>query len=558
MAYRKTNVKAGDQIYLPGGLNTGSQIVIRGRVLEHQTRFAINLKCGDDDGADIALHFNPRNAEGDVVVRNTRQDGNWQGEERDIPFFPFDNGKKFTVRIMTHPDFFRVLVNNVDFVRYNHRIPPSRVRCLQLTDGAEYYEALVKNNCRVPFVGEFPGGLRVGQAVRVRGMVNDNAERFVVNFTCGCDDDTIGLHFNPRQNEEDTVLNTKIGDWGSEQRGGEGGFPFKRGELFDAFFVATESRFRVYVNEKPFTTFDYRCDFHNITHVNIKGDVELMDVELLDPLPDDFIKEIPQGMEKNDLVVVKGFFYPEGNRFAVNLIKGSCCDDDIALHINPRRDQGEVVFNSRGGGSWESEERHTIPSVMHELVPFELKIIAKSSKFKVYANGKKIAKFNARDDIEDIRAINVSGEAYIYEVKLLRRVDEPFVDQLPGDLEPGNWIVIQGAPDDDADKFAINLQCGKDIRSDDIAFHFNPRLDEQTTVRNSREGGSWGGEERDQPHFPFEAEDQFELAFVVLQDCIRVFVNRKRYIDFNFRIDPKRICHIYLSGGCDYYEPEFY
>ena len=30
--------------------------------------------------------------------------------------------------------------------------------------------------------------------------------------------------------------------------------------------------------------------------------------------PDDFIKEVPQGMEKNDLVVVKGFFYPEGNR----------------------------------------------------------------------------------------------------------------------------------------------------------------------------------------------------------------------------------------------------
>lgn len=30
---------------------------------------------------------------------------------------------------------------------------------------------------RAPFFGHFPGGLRLGQAVRVRGMAKDNAER---------------------------------------------------------------------------------------------------------------------------------------------------------------------------------------------------------------------------------------------------------------------------------------------------------------------------------------------------------------------------------------------
>ena len=48
---------------------------------------------------------------------------------------------------MTTPDCYRILVNNWDFVRFNHRIPPSEVRYLQLTDGAEYYETLVQNNC---------------------------------------------------------------------------------------------------------------------------------------------------------------------------------------------------------------------------------------------------------------------------------------------------------------------------------------------------------------------------------------------------------------------------
>nr|AJA37899.1 galectin-3 [Littorina littorea] len=559
MAYRKTNVKPNDLIHTPGGLNPGSQIVIRGRVLEHETQFVINLKCGEEDDADIALHFNPRNNDGDSVVRNSFQGGAWHGEERDIPRFPFDNGRKFTIRIMTTPDHYRILVNNYDFVRFDHRIPSSEVRYVQLGDGAEYYETLVQNNCHVPFSGQFPGGLKIGQSVRVRGMVKDDAERFVINFQCDSDGDTIGMHFNPRQDEEDVVLNAKLGgDWGDEQRGFENDFAFKRGEFFDAFFVATEGRFNVYVNEKYFTCFDYRCDHCEICHLTVNGDVDLMDVELLDPLPDDFIKEIPQGLEKNDLIVTKGFFYPEGNKFAVNLIKGCSCDDDIALHFNPRRDEGEIVFNSKEGGDWEDEERHPLPSAMQEMVPFELEILTKKNKFKVFANDRKVCKFRARDDIEDIKAINVAGDAYIYEVKLLRKLEEPFTDSVPGTLEPGNWIVIQGAPDDDADGFAINLQCGEDAESDDIAMHFNVRFSEGQVVLNSREGGEWGREERDAPYFPFEPEDRFELALCVMQHGIRVFVNHRRYTDFNFRINPDRICHLFLSGGCDYFEPEFY
>ena len=72
-------------VYVPGGLNPGSQIIVRGRVLPDETRFAINLKCGEDDDADIALHFNPRNDDGETVVRNTFQGGAWQEEERDTP-----------------------------------------------------------------------------------------------------------------------------------------------------------------------------------------------------------------------------------------------------------------------------------------------------------------------------------------------------------------------------------------------------------------------------------------------------------------------------------------
>jgi hypothetical protein len=70
--------------------------------------------------------------------------------------------------------------------------------------------------------------------------------RFAANFQCDADGEDIGMHFNPRANEEDVVLNAKLGgDWGGEQRGFKNNFAFKRGEFFDAFFIACEGRFMV-------------------------------------------------------------------------------------------------------------------------------------------------------------------------------------------------------------------------------------------------------------------------------------------------------------------------
>lgn len=66
-------------------------------------------------------------------------------------------------------------------------------------------------------------------------------------------------------------------------------------------------------------------------------------------------------------------------------------------------------------------------------------------------------------------------------------------------------------------RFAINFRTGGDEGSD-IAFHFNPRLQENCTIRNSCSGGEWGGEERDQPEFPFEKKDTCEIAIQAQPD----------------------------------------
>lgn len=71
-------------------------------------RFAVNLKCGDDDGANIAFHFNPRFGER-VVVLNSRVGGAWQKEERKQgDKFPFEKKDAFQIAMNVKEDRFVV------------------------------------------------------------------------------------------------------------------------------------------------------------------------------------------------------------------------------------------------------------------------------------------------------------------------------------------------------------------------------------------------------------------------------------------------------------------
>lgn len=49
------------------------------------------------------------------------------------------------------------------------------------------------------------------------------------------------------------------------------------------------------------------------------------------------------------------------------------------------------------------------------------------------------------------------------------------------------------------------------MKGPDVVFHFNPRFNEQTIVRNSNLGGYWGPEERE-GGFPFVQGRRFEVS----------------------------------------------
>ncbi|CAG5115696.1 unnamed protein product, partial [Candidula unifasciata] len=364
MTYRKTCFESPDFTYIPGGLNVGAQIIIRGRVALDQERFSIDLQNDKVEGCDVAFHFNPRTGNSSVV-RNSHSRG-WQTEELCIPFFPFASGSKFTVRIY-------------HFIEYKHRLPYKSVRYLRLGEGAEYYECTIQNPCRTPYKGEFSGGLKTGKAVRVQGFVNEDAKSFAISFNCDVEGSVVGAYFNVSQVKKEVVLNSKTKcSWGQEEQVREG-FPFLGGQYFDVLIITNAGCFDIYVNDKLFTSFKFRIPPEQILYLSITGDVTLREVVFADSLPKDLIKPVPSGLEKNDLIAVSGFFCNQVNTFSIDLINGTgtCAGKDIALRVNTRFSESTVVINSQKNGKWQKEQKLALPCPFVHKLPFEVEIVNK-------------------------------------------------------------------------------------------------------------------------------------------------------------------------------------
>jgi len=87
--------------------------------------------------------------------------------------------------------------------------------------------------------------------------------------------------------------------------------------------------------------------------------------------------------------------------------------------------------------------------------------------------------------------------------------------------------------------------------SGDIAFHFNPRLDEQLVVRNSRESNKWGPEEREPNAIPFQMGKEFEVMILCEQLGYKVAVNGRHYIDFKHRIPISFVGILSIEGNVE-------
>ncbi|KAL1780626.1 galectin-3 [Sigmodon hispidus] len=122
----------------------------------------------------------------------------------------------------------------------------------------------------------------------------------------------------------------------------------------------------------------------------------------------------------------------------------------------------------------------------------------------------------------------------------------PFELPLPGGITPRMLITIMGTVKPNANRITLNFK-----RGNDIAFHFNPRFNEnnrRVIVCNTKQDNNWGREER-QSTFPFESGRPFKIQVLVEPDHFKVAVNDAHLLQYSHRMKNLReISKMEISG----------
>ncbi|GAB1291828.1 Galectin [Apodemus speciosus] len=92
--------------------------------------FHVNLLCGEEQGADAALHFNPRLDTSEVVF-NTKEQGQWGREERGAGI-PFRRGEPCEVLLIVTEEGYKAVVGDDEYHHFRHRMPLGRVRLVEV------------------------------------------------------------------------------------------------------------------------------------------------------------------------------------------------------------------------------------------------------------------------------------------------------------------------------------------------------------------------------------------------------------------------------------------
>uniref|UniRef100_A0A8C0N1U9 Galectin n=2 Tax=Canis lupus familiaris TaxID=9615 RepID=A0A8C0N1U9_CANLF len=283
---------------IPGQLEPGTLIVIRGHVPCDSDRFQVDLQCGSSvkPRADVAFHFNPRFKWSDCIVCNTLKNEKWGWEEITYDT-PFKKEKSFEIVIMVLKDKFQVAVNGKHILLYAHRITPGKIDTLGIygkvnvhsigysfssdfrsTQASTLELTEISKENTLPFTARLNSSMGPGRTVVIKGEVNKTAKGFNVDLVSGKSKD-IALHLNPRLNIKAFVRNSFLHEsWGEEERNITC-FPFSPGMYFEMIIYCDVREFKVAVNGVHSLEYKHRFkELSNIDTLEIDGDIHLLEV----------------------------------------------------------------------------------------------------------------------------------------------------------------------------------------------------------------------------------------------------------------------------------------
>ncbi|KAJ9577665.1 hypothetical protein L9F63_005745 [Diploptera punctata] len=115
-------------------------------------------------------------------------------------------------------------------------------------------------------------------------------------------------------------------------------------------------------------------------------------------------------------------------------------------------------------------------------------------------------------------------------------------------MDTGRVVEVQGKVLSHATRFSLNLVCGSSPTAD-IAFHFNPRFDQNYVARNSRFSGRWGHEESSSPlKNPFHRGKKFNLTILAAEEEFMIAVNGFHFCSYAYRTMRLKIQAVQING----------
>ncbi|XP_040294165.1 galectin-9-like [Bufo bufo] len=234
-----------------------------------------------------------------------------------------------------------------------------------------------------------------------------------------------------------------------------------------------------------------------------------------------FVTQFLGGVKDDTVVIINGDILPSAKSVTVNFQTGSNENDDIPFHLNFRIDEGLVVSNTRQNGIWGTEERKfQVPFTKWH--PFEFRIIITSKDYKVSVDRNLFTEYAHRIPIEQVKTLAVNGDIALKSVAI----------EAQGGLSH--------------EKFDVNFRTG-DVQKSDIAYQFNPRLEEGQVISNGRRNNNWLQSEA-KSEMPFAREKPFELRFLVTDESYKVYVNGNYFLDYNHKIPLNQVNTLAIMG----------
>ncbi|GJQ71019.1 putative lectin, galactoside-binding, soluble, 9 (galectin 9)-like 1 [Trypoxylus dichotomus] len=130
-----------------------------------------------------------------------------------------------------------------------------------------------------------------------------------------------------------------------------------------------------------------------------------------------YIWPLPNGFNDGDMITLKGTLPIGGSRFHINfLAESDYRKGDIFLHIGYRYEQNLIVFNTRDGATWISEERYANTSAVVAGRYFTTLIVLRFNQYMVTTNGRHFVTFDARKASSNIKYLSIDADVNISSV----------------------------------------------------------------------------------------------------------------------------------------------